>query len=92
MNKTNTIYNSEYTSFSTNNHGIVSYVRVLQSYANAYVILDHKTSHKSLGYICSNSQKYTVWVKIIDFSFMTKLIRTLSKDVKVYLSTKCKVK
>ncbi len=24
---------------------------------------------KSLGYICSNSQKYTVWVKIIHFSY-----------------------
>ncbi len=33
---------------------------------------------KSLGYICSNSQKYIVWVKMIDFSFMTtKLIRIL---------------
>ncbi len=42
--------------------------------------LDHKTSLKSLGYICSNSQKYIVWVKIIDFSFMPKIIRTLSKD------------
>ncbi len=45
-----------------------------------YVTLDHKTSLKSLGYICSNSQKYIVWVKIIDFSFMPKIIRTLSKD------------
>ncbi len=42
--------------------------------------LDHKTSHKSLGYVCSNSQKYIVWVKIIDFSFMPKIIRILSKD------------
>ncbi len=25
-----------------------------------YVTLDYKTSFKSLGYICSNSQKYTV--------------------------------
>ncbi len=30
--------------------------------------LDHKTSHKQHRYICSNSQKYIVWVKIIDFS------------------------
>ncbi len=30
-----------------------------------YVTLDHKTSLKSLGYICSNSQKYIVWVKMI---------------------------
>ncbi len=38
-----------------------------------YVTLDHKTSLKYTsihGYICSNSQKYIVWVKIIDFSFM----------------------
>ncbi len=40
----------------------------------AYVILDHKTSRKSLGYICSNS---ILWVKIIDFSFMPKIIRIL---------------
>ncbi len=45
-----------------------------------YVTLDHKTSLKSLGYICSNSQKYIVWVKMINFSFMPKIIRTLSKD------------
>ncbi len=45
-----------------------------------YVILEHKTSHKSLGYICSNSQKYIVWVKIIHFYFMPKIIRTLSRD------------
>ncbi len=37
-----------------------------------FVTLDHKTSLKSLGYICSNSQKYTVWVKIIDFFFYAK--------------------
>ncbi len=45
-----------------------------------YVTLEHKISLKSLGYICSNSQKYIVWVKIIDFSFMPKIIRILSKD------------
>ncbi len=45
-----------------------------------YVTLDHKTSLKSLGYVCSNNQKSIVWVKIIDFSFMPKIIRILSKD------------
>ncbi len=45
-----------------------------------YVTLDHKTSLKSLEYICINNQKYIEWVKIIDFSFMSKIIRTLSKD------------
>ncbi len=29
-------------------------------------------------YICSNSQQYIVWVKIIDFSFMPKIITILS--------------
>ncbi len=41
--------------------------------------LDHKTSLKSLGYICSKSQKYIVWVKIKN-NFMPKIIRILSKD------------
>ncbi len=36
------------------------------------VTLDHKTCLKSHWYICSNSQKYIVWVKIIDFSFYAK--------------------
>ncbi len=45
-----------------------------------YVTLEHKTSLKSLDYICSNSQKYIVWVKIIDFPFMPKVFRILSKD------------
>ncbi len=40
--------------------------------------LDHKTSLKSLGYICSNRQKCIAWVKIT--FFMPKIIRTLSKD------------
>ncbi len=31
------------------------------------ITLDHKTSLKSLGYICSKSQKYIVWVKMINF-------------------------
>ncbi len=42
------------------------------------VTLEHKSSHKQpYGYICSNSQKYIVWVKMIDFSFMPKIIRIL---------------
>ncbi len=45
-----------------------------------FVTLDHKTNLKSLRYICSNSQKYIVWVKIIYFYFMSKIIRILSKD------------
>ncbi len=45
-----------------------------------YVTLDHKTRLKSHGYICSNSQQYIVWVKIIDLCLMAKIIRILSKD------------
>ncbi len=45
-----------------------------------YVTLDHKTNIKSLGYICSHSQKHIVWGKIINFSFMPKIRRILSKD------------
>ncbi len=45
-----------------------------------FVTLEHKTSLKSLGYICSNSQQYIVWVKIIHFYFMPKIINILSKD------------
>ncbi len=48
-----------------------------------YVTLDHKTSHKLHGYMCSNSQQYTVWIKMIDFSFMAKIIsnRKYTKNV-----------
>ncbi len=42
--------------------------------------LEHKTCLKSLGYICSNSQLYILWVKIIHFSFIPKIISILSKD------------
>ncbi len=59
---------------------ILKYINYVLYMDSIYVTLDHKTSLKSLGYICSNSQKYIVWVKIIDFPFMPKIIRTLSKD------------
>ncbi len=50
-----------------------------------YVTLEHKSSLKSLEYICSNSQKYIVWVKIIHFSFMPKIIRILrSCSMKIF--------
>ncbi len=34
--------------------------RGLQTLKNYNMTLDHKTSLKTLGYICSNSQKYIV--------------------------------
>ncbi len=37
-----------------------------------FVSLQHKTNVKSLGYICSNSQQYIVWVKIIIFILCQK--------------------
>ncbi len=50
-----------------------------------YVSLEHKSSHKQHGYICSNIQQYTVWVKIIHFYFMPKIIRILrSCSMKIF--------
>ncbi len=65
--------------FSWCGYATLSLIWFLKSFFFKYVTLDHKTSLKSVGYICSNSQKYIVWVKIIDFSFMPKIIRILSK-------------
>ncbi len=43
------------------------------------------------GYICSNSQKYSVWIKMIHFYFMSKIIRILSKYVPwIYIGLKNK--
>ncbi len=62
------IYNTNY---------FIFYHRIRQK---IYVTLDHNTNLKSLGYICSNNQKYILWVKMIDLSFMPKIIKILSKD------------
>ncbi len=43
-------------------------------------ICDPGPQNQSLGYIFCNSQKNIVWVKIINFPFMPKIIRILSKD------------
>ncbi len=45
-----------------------------------FVTLKHKSSLKSLEYVYRNSQKYILWDKIIDLSFMPKIIRILSKE------------
>ncbi len=50
---------------------VTNYYHLYFNSSYTYVTLDHKTSLKSLGYICSKSQKYIVWVKIIDFSFIS---------------------
>ncbi len=57
-----------------------NYMRVSKWWQNFHFWVNYP--FKSLGYICSNSQKNIVWVKmiIIHFSFMPKIIRTLSKD------------
>ncbi len=55
-----------------------------------YVTLDHKSSLKSLGYICSNSQKYILWAKMIDLTFMPKIIRILSKYNVTWANLICK--
>ncbi len=49
------------------------------------VTLQHKSSHKQHSYICRNSQQYSVWVKIIHFYFMPKIIRILrSCSIKIF--------
>ncbi len=45
-----------------------------------FVTLEHKSSLKQHRYICSNNQQYTVWVKIINFSLMPKIIKIFNKD------------
>ncbi len=53
-----------------------------------YMTLEHKSSHKQHSYICSNRQQYIVWVKIIHFYFMPKIIRILrSCSIKIF--SKC---
>ncbi len=57
-------------------------------YIYIYMTLEHKSSHKSLGYICSNSQKYIVWIKIIDLFLLPTIIRILrSCSMKIF--SKC---
>ncbi len=49
------------------------------------VTLEHRSSHKQHSYICNNSQQYIVWVKIINFYFMPKIIRILrSCSMKIF--------
>ncbi len=47
---------------------------VIISTSTLYVTLEHKTDLKSHRYICSNSTRSIVWVKMIDFSFMPKIV------------------
>jgi len=52
---------------------------------NENMTLEHKYSHTQHRYICSNSQQYIVWLKIIHFSFMPKKIRILrSCSMKIF--------
>ncbi len=37
-----------------------------------HVSLEHRSSHKQHGYICSNNQQYIVWIKIIIFLLCQK--------------------
>ncbi len=53
-----------------------------------YVTLEHKTSLKSMGYIYRNSQKIAIWVKIIDFYCMPKIIR-ISRSCSIRIFCKC---
>ncbi len=49
---------------------------------DTFVSLEHRRSHKQHSYICSNSQQYTVWVKIIHFYFMPfRILRLCSMKI-----------
>ncbi len=49
---------------------------------DTYVSLEHRRSHKQHSYICSNSQQYIVWVKIIHFYFMPfRILRSCSMKI-----------
>ncbi len=50
-----------------------------------YVSLEHRRSHKQHRDICSNRQQYIALVKIINVSFMSKIIRILrSCSMKIF--------
>ncbi len=74
------VYNIAFSGESGDKSAQIKHCLQAKTVQNKHVTLKHKTSVKSLGYICSNSQKYIVWVKIIDFSFKPKVIRILDKD------------
>ncbi len=50
-----------------------------------YIYVSHKSSHKQHSYICSNIQQYIVWLKMIHFYFMPKIIMILrSCSMKIF--------
>ncbi len=53
---------------------LVFYMKIKHIYLQILMnmTLDHKTSLKSHRYICSNSQQYIVWVKILIFLLCQK--------------------
>ncbi len=54
-------------------------------YIRLYMTLEHRRSHKQHRYICSNSQQYIVWLKMINVYFMPKVIRILrSCSMKIF--------
>ncbi len=55
------------------------------NYSLKYIDMEHKSSHKQHSYIYSDRQQYIVSVKIMDFSFMPKIIRILrSCSMKIF--------
>ncbi len=64
-------------SSDTNEHKITGY---------SSVSLEHRSSLKQHSYICSNSQRYIVWLKVIHLYLMPKIIRILrSCYMKIFL-------
>ncbi len=79
-------YQKSIFTYAWGRHRLVSeWVLVIIHQISSNVSLEHKRRHKQHSYICSNIQQYTVWVKIMDFSFMPKIIRILiSCSMKIF--------
>ncbi len=60
---------------SATKHALSRPMTLRPKHTYIHVTLEHKSGLKSLGYICSNSQKCIVWV--IDFSFMGKSLKIM---------------
>ncbi len=61
------------------------YLQDICSYFKVFYYLMCDPGAQKLGYICSNNQQYSVWNKIIHFSFMPKIIRILrSCSMKIF--------
>ncbi len=63
----------------SNKKNVISVLSFFCKLTLHFVTLDHKPVLSRWGIFVAIAKKYTVWDKIIDFSFMPKIIRILVK-------------